>query len=239
MTLRRRPVKEPGARAAFGGIAKLLEAEFGVPKPSRRERDLAGRLIGTILSQNTTDVNSTRAYRSLRERFGVWGEVGGADVRSIASAIRSGGLAKTKARRIKAILLRLEKERGEPVLDFLDAMSTDDVLTYLGSFEGVGLKTAACVALFGLGREVVPVDTHVHRVVGRLGVVGRPKSRDATFRAIGRDIPRGLALSLHINMIRLGRTYCRPRDPLCGECPLERVCAYGREAAARQDRPRR
>jgi endonuclease-3 len=105
-------------------------------------------------------------------------------------------------------------------------MSDDEVLDYLVAIDGVGVKTAACVALFNLGRDVMPVDTHVHRVVGRLGVVGHPKTRDATFRALREAVPPGESLSLHVNTINLGRELCRPRDPECGLCPIAAHCEH-------------
>ncbi len=211
-------------------ITDLLEREFGVPT-WRGDRDLVGSLVATVLSQNTTDVNSARAYASLRERFPDWGAVARARERSIATAIRSGGLANTKARRIRRILRSIEKETGELNLDFLRAASDEEALSYLLGFDGVGFKTAACVALFGLGRDVMPVDTHVHRVVGRLGVVGHPSTPEATFEALRGVVPEGRSLSLHVNLIRLGRALCRPSSPRCSECPLFGVCGHVAEGA--------
>jgi endonuclease-3 len=211
----------------LGRIADLLETEFGLPR-RRSDPDLVGSLVRTILSQNTTDVNSGRAYLELRERMPTWGEVRRANVRSIEAAIRGGGLARTKARRIKDILTEIERTTGGVDLAFLRGMETGDVVDYLRAFQGVGSKTAACVALFDLGREIMPVDTHIHRVVGRLGIAGRPRDREATFRAMAGITPEGRSLSLHVNLIRLGRAYCRPAEPLCGGCPVRRLCDHGR-----------
>jgi endonuclease-3 len=179
-----------------------------------------------VLSQNTTDANSGRAYEMLRERFATWDGVAAADARTIASAIKVGGLGRIKAKRIKKVLRTVSRERGRLDLGFLRGMSTDEVLGYLQRFEGVGLKTAACVALFGLGRDVIPVDTHVHRVVGRLGVVGHPRDRAVTFDAMRAAAPPELALSIHVNLIHLGREYCRPANPRCRDCPLATVCEH-------------
>lgn len=187
-----------------------------------------GSLVGTILSQNTTDVNSRRAYASLRERFPDWGEMERAPARKIEAAIRGGGLARTKAARLKRLLAEIRRETGGHDLGFLRRMETGEIVDYLERFEGVGPKTAACVALFGLGRDIVPVDTHVHRVVGRLGVVGRPPGPEATFEALRGLTPEGRGLSLHVNLIRLGREVCRPGDPRCPECPVRSVCDHGR-----------
>lgn len=233
---RRAPSVTPrGGRASakrrLSRITDLLEGEFGRPR-RQSDPDLVGSLVQTILSQNTTDVNSGRAYLELKERMPTWGEVRRANVRSIEAAIRGGGLARTKARRIKDILAEIERETGEIDLAFLRSMDTDAVVGYLRRFRGVGSKTAACVALFDLGREIMPVDTHIHRVVGRLGIVGRPRDREATFRAFAGIVPEGRSLSLHVNLIRLGRAYCRPVRPLCGTCPVRSRCAHGRGARA-------
>ncbi len=228
----------PGAsptrtRERLAAITDLLEEEFGRPK-RRPDPDLVGSLVQTILSQNTSDVNSGRAYDQLLEKFPRWELAEGANVRSIEAAIRSGGLARIKARRIKDVLREIREETGALDLGFLRETPTDEVIDYLQGFKGVGAKTAACVALFDLGREVVPVDTHVHRIVGRLGVVGAPRTRDETYEALRPVAPQGRSLSLHVNLIRLGRAICHPRLPRCGECPLVRRCAYAREGGARR-----
>ena len=229
----RRPPEASGtatARRRLARVTDLLEREYGVPT-SAADPDLVGSLVATILSQNTSDVNSGRAYETLRERFADWDAVSRARVKSIESAIKSGGLAGIKARRIREILREIESRTGRIDLGFLRDMPTEDVVRYLRGFNGVGSKTAACVALFDLGREIMPVDTHVHRVVGRLGVVGRPRAPDDTYEALQRFIPRGKSLSLHVNLIRLGRSRCRPRTPACDRCPLRRLCDHGRRKA--------
>jgi endonuclease-3 len=207
-------------------MTSALEARYGVPR-RRRESDLVGSLVRTILSQNTTDTNSLNAYMRLRERFPEWGDVERADVRSIEAAIRSGGLARTKARRIRRILSEIRGREGALDLSSLRKMETERAMEYLLGMKGVGLKTAACVALFDLNRDVLPVDTHVHRVIGRTGIVGAPGSREATFRALRGLAPEGKSLSLHVNLIRLGRELCRPASPRCEECPIRRNCAHG------------
>jgi endonuclease-3 len=233
------PATRASASSRLALIGRALEARYGRPK-RRNRRDLIGGLVGTILSQNTTDTNSHRAFLSLRERFPTWEQVEAADVRSIEAAIRSGGLARTKARRIKRILQHIRATRGTLGLGFLRSMSDDEIFEHLVALDGVGAKTAACVALFDLGRDVMPVDTHVHRVVGRLGVVGRPSSRDATFRALSGVVPPGESLSLHLNLVRLGRELCRPRNPDCSSCPVAGYCDFARSNRTRkgaQNRP--
>jgi endonuclease-3 len=220
-----------GRGTRLARIGKALESTYGRPE-RRTRRDLVAGLVSTILSQNTTDVNSRRAFQDLRERFPRWVDVESANVRSIESAIRRGGLARTKARRIKQILCDIHATTGKLHLGFLRRMSDDEVFTYLLALDGVGVKTAACVALFDLGRDVMPVDTHVHRVVGRLGVVGHPRTRDATFEALRVVVPTGESLSVHVNLVRLGRDLCRPRDPGCAACPVRSECDFGRSGKA-------
>ena len=148
---------------------RLLEY-YGEPAPKER-RDPLSELVVTILSQNTADVNTARAYRALRERFSSWEEVLAAPVDELEDAIRVAGLANTKAPRIHRILADLHEERGSLNLGFLDTMSTEKAREYLTALHGVGPKTAACVLLFSLHKPALPVDTHVHRVSRRVGLV--------------------------------------------------------------------
>lgn len=226
---------EERAGAKVRRIVRLLESEYGVPSVEPGG-DLVGQLVGTILSQNTTDANSEAAYERLLGRFVSWEAVAEADSSAIAAAIRSAGLAGVKAGRIKDILGRIGRERGRIELGFLKTMTSRAALDYLIGFDGVGPKTAACVLLFGLGRDVTPVDTHVHRIVVRLGIVGRTTSRESTFEALSGLVPRGKALSLHVNLVGHGRAVCRARSPRCGSCVLARLCGSGGPRARAFDR---
>ncbi len=212
-------------RARLVRITDLLEDEFGRPR-RHPDSDLVGSLVATILSQNTSDVNSERAYLALRERFPRWEEVERAGARSIAAAIKSGGLARVKAGRIRDILREIRDETGELDLGFLRARETGEVIDYLLGFKGVGTKTAACVALFDLGRDVVPVDTHVHRIVGRLGLLGRPRTRDATYDALQPVFPVSLEASV--------RAWAR-EEPASGWCG--RLGVRGRGAGSAGEGP--
>jgi len=230
--------EEPGmtrasARRMLKVVTDALEDRYGVPTHAPYG-DVVASLVGTILSQNTSDVNSGRAFRGLRERFPTWSEVAHARASSIESAIRSGGLARTKSVRIHAILREIERRTGSIDLSFLADRPTEDVLEYLMAFDGVGRKTAACVALFELGRDVVPVDTHVHRVVSRLGVVGRPRTPEVTFDRLREVAPAGRALSLHVNLIGLGREICGPRSPGCDRCPINGRCTHAGEGRSQR-----
>ena len=184
-------------------------------------------LVRTVLSQNTNDRNRDVAYERLRARFPTWGAVRDAPPEEVAAAIRPGGLAETKAPRIQEILRRLDDERGEPDLEWLRNASRDEALAFLTALPGVGRKTAACVLIFGLGRPEIPVDTHVHRVGKRLGLISPGASFDRAHDELLAVVDPEDAYELHINLIRHGRAICRPR-PRCPECALRRMCPYWR-----------
>jgi endonuclease III len=181
----------------------------------------------TVLSQHTSDVNSARAFAGLRERFGSWEEVADAPGADLADSIRSGGIAEVKARRIKQILLEIEERERRLSLDRLNEMSDAEVDDYLCSLPGVGPKTAACVLVFSMGRDAFPVDTHVERVVKRLGWVDEKASAVVIQRGLTPRIPAEIRYELHTQLIRHGREICKPRMPLCTECVLFDFCDTG------------
>jgi endonuclease III len=186
-------------------------------------------LILTILSQNTSDQNSGRAFRALRHKWHDWNEMRKAPLREIEETIQEGGLAHIKAGRIKAILEQIHQDRGALSLDFLKALSDREVWDYLISFKGVGPKTAACVMLFSLNRPAFPVDTHVYRVVGRVTGVDERINPAQMQEELQKVIPPGLMYSFHLHLVRHGRLICRPRNPLCGICKLLVLCVYGKQ----------
>ena len=196
--------------------------------------DPIAELVRTVLSQNTNDRNRDVAFDRLRERLPSWVDVRDAPVSEVEAAIRPGGLSQTKAPRIQEILRRLPHEGGEPTLDWLADADRDDALEFLTSLPGVGRKTAACVMIFALGRPEIPVDTHVFRVGGRLGLFrpGAPleEAHDELTR-LAAGVP-GDAYELHTALLRHGRRTCVARAPRCGECPLRRMCPYGRSRAS-------
>jgi endonuclease-3 len=182
-------------------------------------------LILTILSQNTSDVNSGRAYEALRARYPTWGRLAAADERELADAIRPGGLANTKAPRILSILAEIaERQDGSLSLDWMHRAPTARVADFLDSLPGVGPKTAACVLAFSLGRPALPVDTHVHRVAGRLGFIDGRTDAAKSHRVMEAAVPARLRVGMHVGMIRLGREICRPARPMCKICPLQDLC---------------
>lgn len=200
-----------------------LRAHFGPIPTLRPERPIAC-LVQTILSQNTSDTNSLRAYRSLRRRFPAWDDVRSAPMPEIINAIRSGGLANIKAARIRGALETIKQRYGNYSLSALRGMDAGEAIAHLTGIKGVGIKTAACVMLFALRTPVMPVDTHVFRVSGRLGWIG-PRTRIEHARnELERLIPAGRILDFHLYLIDLGRTLCRPRRPRCPACPLSRLC---------------
>lgn len=212
----------------------------GWRRPSRRRvrairdrlRELYGRrrndphgdpvheLVLTILSQNTSDGNRDVAYRRLRDRFASWAAIRDAPAEEVIEAIRPGGLANTKGPRIQAVLAELGDEAD---LDWLRTTPREEAVGYLTSLPGVGRKTAACVMIFALDRPEVPVDTHVHRVGGRLGLFPPAISLEGAHDEMLAITDRGDAYELHMNLIEHGRRICRPR-PRCGECALARMC---------------
>ena len=182
----------------------------------------------TVLSQNTNDTNRDRAFNSLKDRFPDWSDVAGANPSAIARTIKAGGLANIKSKRIVKILRQIGEKSPDFSLSFLKGMSDQDGWDYLMEFEGVGPKTASCVLMFSFGRKTMPVDTHVHRVSARLGLIP-----DGYMAEDAHDWYRELALpldiyQLHLNMIQHGRTICRPQKPKCEKCPLKRQCLYFR-----------
>jgi endonuclease III len=213
----------------LAGCADRLAAAFG--RPARRRSDPLSELVRTVLSQNTSDVNSGRAYRSLRRTFPTWKSAAEARPREIERSIRVGGLARTKSLRIHRVLQEVRAREGRYALDVLRGLSPDDATRRLAGLPGVGPKTRACVLLFACGLPAFPVDTHVHRIVRRLGLVSRKASAEAAHAILEPAVPAGRAMDLHLNLIRLGREVCRPRIPRCGCCPLRRTCQWARRAA--------
>jgi endonuclease III len=210
-------------------ITDRLAREYGRPvlRPHRQPID---ELVLTVLSQNTNDRNRDVAYSRLRERFPTWGAVREAPVEEVEEAIRPGGLAPTKSVRIKQILEAI----GEDDLLWLAEAPLPEARDYLVGLPGVGRKTAACVLLFAFGRPDVPVDTHVHRVGGRLGLWPQRASFDAAHDELARlcGDDGEFAYESHVLLIRHGRRTCVARQPRCPECPLRRMCPEGRRRLA-------
>lgn len=212
-------------RRKAGRVTSKLEAVYGTPE-IQPDDSVLDSLVGCILSQNTTDTNSDRAWRNLKERFPSWEAAARADRRRLEAAIRVAGLGPSRSRRIKEILSYVRKTRGRYDLEFLRGLGDEEAFEYLAALKGVGRKTAAIVLLFALGRDVFPVDTHIHVIAQRLGLVREGASRDEVYEAMKPLVPRGKALSLHLNLVRFGKERCRKRNPSCAGCPLRTECLY-------------
>jgi endonuclease III len=214
-------------------VWRRLRAEQGrfVPKPVL---PIIDEIVATVLSQHTSDINSERAFAQLKRGFPTWDQVADAPAGLVADAIRCGGIADQKARRIQQILAAIEEREGRISLDRLNGLGDDAVQTYLESLPGVGPKTAACVLTFSMGRAGFPVDTHVHREAIRLGWIPAKTTADKAHRLLIPLIPPDIRYDLHVALITHGRTVCRAQRPRCEECVLLDLCPFG--AAAVRDR---
>lgn len=206
-------------------VDKLLVQHFGIPKRNKKLPDPVDMLIATILSQNTNDNNSYKAFKKLKEKYPTWEEAAKAKRTSIESIIKVAGLGKQKSAAIKGFLTEIIEKKNKISLNYLKNMNENDAINELTNYNGVGVKTASCVLLFAMDRNICPVDTHVHRIVNRIGIVNA-KTPDKTFLLLNENFPPKIAHSFHTNLIRLGREICKPQNPSCGICPLNKICKY-------------
>lgn len=205
-------------------MCRRLEARFGPLDPPRR-RDPIEELVLTVLSQNTSDVNRDRAFAAMRVRYPTWDALARAREDELAETIRPGGLANVKAPRILEMLREIrEREGGSLDLSWMRRAPDEVVRAYLTSLGGVGPKTAACVLAFALERPAIPVDTHVHRVARRLGFYDERTDAARAHLVMERAVPADIRVRMHVGLIRLGRTICRPGRPRCEDCPLNSLC---------------
>lgn len=217
-------------------IIERLSALYGEPI-WRPHGDPMAELVLTILSQNTSDTNSGRAYMNLVGTFPGWPLLMAAPVDEIERAIAVGGLAKQKAPRIKASLEAIWGARGSFDLEFLREMPLDEAKAWLREMKGVGPKTTACVLMFSFGRPALPVDTHVHRVAQRLGYVSPTGTAEKSHDVLEAVLPPDLVYPFHILLIKHGRRLCRAQRPLCEQCPLLDGCPAGRSFVRAWERP--
>jgi endonuclease-3 len=218
------PADAPNAdRRRVRTILRRLQTRFGELRPPRAV-DPLDELILTVLSQHTSDLNAERAFGSMRAAYPTWASVAAAPEAELVDAIRGGGLANTKAPRIQAILREIREREGGYDLSVLRGMPDAEARAYLTSLPGIGPKTAAVVLSFALGRDAIPVDTHVHRASRRLGLVPAGASAERADRLLHDLVPDGLRTPLHVALIRLGREICRAPVPLCARCPLRDLC---------------
>lgn len=211
-------------------VHQVLVVHYGHPE-WRNPLPAIDELISTILSQNTNDNNRDRAFNALREKFPSWEAVRDANPDKVIDAIRSAGLANRKGPRIQSALKTITNElRGQGSqslnLEFLGELSTEQARNWLIDLNGVGPKTAAIVLLFSLNRPAFPVDTHVYRVTGRIGLIPKKMSVEKAHKHLEDVFSPDSYYAVHLNLIRLGREICRSRNPKCGQCPLSHLCEY-------------
>ncbi len=218
---------DPQTRARLAAIEAGLDEMYG-PRKLTPSGNPVSELVSTILSQNTSDTNTARAFASLKERFPGWQDVVDAPANEVVDAIRTGGLANRKAPRIQNALSEIHDRYGAYTLDALAGMTTNDARKELTSIDGVGPKTAACVLLFALGKPALPVDTHVYRVARRTGLIDERTNTDrahATLEAM-MDGDADRTYRFHMEMIAHGRAICHARNPRCAICPIRSACDY-------------
>lgn len=218
------PVSRVNAEKTRAVYKRLVEV-YG-PRQLRPGRNPLDELILTILSQNTTDRNSGRAFRSLKAMYPTWEEVIDAPTDELYEVIKSAGLGRIKAPRIQQTLREVLNRRGGLNLDFLDNMPLNEAKRWLVSLDGIGPKTAACVLLFALGRPALPVDTHVHRVSKRLGLIAPNVGADPAHELLEGVLPPEAVYAFHVDMIQHGRRICHAQRPECGRCPLKDMCDF-------------
>ncbi len=206
-------------------VHAALIAAYGEPI-WRKGMPPLDELISTILSQNTNDSNRDRAYHLLRSRFPTWEAVRDAPAAQVVDAIRPAGLANQKGPRIQAVLKAITAQRGSLDLSFLAQMEVEPARIWLMQFKGVGPKTAAIVLCFSLNKPAFPVDTHVYRVTGRIGIRPLRLTVEQAHPYLERLLPPETYYAAHLNLIRLGREVCAARKPDCPVCPVRRLCLY-------------
>jgi endonuclease-3 len=209
-------------------VLDLLISEYGERVWQPHDSPL-NVLVQTILSQNTSDANSRRAFHSLLASFPSWEEVASADVYQVARAIKNGGLSEVKARYIKQALGEIQRQRGRLELDFLRSLPLEEARDWLMRLPGVGTKTANCVFLFSLGRPALPVDTHVYRVARRLGIIDARATVEKAHKILESMVPADKVYAFHVLMIEHGRKVCKAPRPRCSVCVLSSQCVYFRQ----------
>ena len=210
-------------RISIKEVLKLLRKEYGQKRWQARNEPIAV-LVQTILSQNTSDINSERAFKHLLASFDGWEEIADADVRWIREVIKTGGLGAVKARYIQQALQEIRRSRGGFDLDILRKLPVDEARDWLRQLPGVGMKTASVVLLFSLGMPALPVDTHVFRVAKRLGLIDSKVSVEKAHRLLEILVPPQDIFRFHILLIEHGRKICKAQRPRCGECLLGSLC---------------
>lgn len=214
-------------------ILALLRKAYG-PRPWQRWGKGIDILVGTILSQNTSNANSSAGFRHLRRQFRSWNQVMNAPVDAVEKAIRISGLSRIKAPRIQHILRQIKEDRGKIDLEFLKDLAPEEAFEYLTHFKGVGPKTANCVLLFSFGMPLFPVDTHIHRIALRLELIPPRSTAEQAHDLLAPMIAPEDRYETHVLLIAHGRQTCRARNPLCSRCTLLELCPFGQRRTKSQ-----
>lgn len=212
------------AQQKYENIAPILEAEYGRKEPKRH--DGMDELVSCILSQSTTDANRDRGFEALKTRYPSWEAVHHAPTEELIDTIRPAGLANSKGPRIQETLAKIHAERGEYNIDFLEDMSPDEAKDWLQSLPGVGPKTAAIVLCFAYNMPAFPVDTHIHRVGQRIGLLPPKTNAEKAHPIMEMIVPPSEYYPFHLQMIYHGRAICRARNPMCERCPISQYCDF-------------
>lgn len=217
-------------------IYRLLAETYGIRAWTPRREPLH-ELISTMLSHRTTEANEARAFEQMWARFGSWEAIAAAEPAAIAQAIAPANFAEAKAPRIKAVLNQIIAERGTPSIDFLAELPVEESMAWLESLPGVGPKTASLVLLFCFHKPVLPVDTHVHRVSGRIGLIGPKVNAEQAHELLAAQLPpdADVLWNFHLNMLHHGQRICVWERPRCAKCSLREHCDYGRAHARRAE----
>jgi len=209
----------------YSAVYLKLETAYGHPQ-WRQHLPPIDELVSTILSQSTSDINRDRGFNALKNRYPGWGDILDAPVDEIVDTIRPAGLANQKGPRIQEALRFIVLQRGELSIDFLNDMPLDEARAWLVQIKGVGIKTASIVLLFSFARPVFPVDTHVHRITQRLGLIGPKVSAEKAHPILEQLGDPQTFYAMHLNLIQHGRQVCLARNPRCEQCLLQQDCSY-------------
>jgi endonuclease-3 len=223
---------KPNFRARCARTNRLLAQAYGEP-PWPGPQNPLEILIRTVLSQITTAAGTEKALNALKTGYKSWDKAAEASADSIAKTLKSGGLANQKAKHVVKLLKDLRKEQGSANLDFIKTMSVREAMRALETIEGVDARTGATVILFALGREICPVDSNIHRILQRMGIVPTTATPENVFEMLQPLVPAGKSYVFHVNMIRLGREACKAGKPRCVTCPVATECRYPAKTIAR------
>lgn len=214
-----------GLKEKYHRLAEALTAEYGYPT-WRQHLPPVDELVSTILSQSTSDTNRDKGFYALKERFPDWEAVRDTDPQAVIETIRPAGLANQKGPRIQDALRYLTEKRGEITLDHLADLPTKEARDWLTAIKGVGPKTAAIILLFAMNKPAFPVDTHVHRVTKRLGLIGPKVTAEKAHDLLEEIVPEEDYYAFHLQVIQHGRQVCNARSPRCEICVLQKDCDY-------------